>query len=79
MRAVLQEGRKALPDCLPNPPVGCVLVKAGQIIACAYDTVEPCSFHGRNPSCTKALTNNTEPRQRHATFGPVMSRMLYLT
>ncbi len=33
MRAALIEGRKALPLCLPNPPVGCVLVKAGAIVA----------------------------------------------
>jgi pyrimidine deaminase RibD-like protein len=33
MREALQEGRKALPACLPNPPVGCVLVKDGVIIA----------------------------------------------
>jgi pyrimidine deaminase RibD-like protein len=36
MRAALKEGRKALSDCLPNPPVGCVLVKADQIIASGY-------------------------------------------
>lgn len=33
MREALTEGRKALPACLPNPPVGCVLVQAGAIIA----------------------------------------------
>lgn len=33
MRAALIEGRKSLPLCLPNPPVGCVLVKAGTIVA----------------------------------------------
>jgi pyrimidine deaminase RibD-like protein len=33
MRAALLEGRKALPLCLPNPPVGCVLVKDEKIIA----------------------------------------------
>ncbi len=33
MRAALVEGRKALPACRPNPPVGCVLVRHGQIIA----------------------------------------------
>ena len=27
------EGKKALPGCLPNPPVGCVLVRDGQVIA----------------------------------------------
>lgn len=33
MQAALAEGRKALPRCLPNPPVGCVIVQAGEIIA----------------------------------------------
>ncbi len=82
MRHALEEGRKALPGCLPNPPVGCVLVREGRIVArgftqpphhshaeamalsqlksdaggiCAYVTLEPCSFHGRTPSCAHAL------------------------
>ncbi len=33
MREALAEGRKALPACRPNPPVGCVLVRDGEIIA----------------------------------------------
>jgi riboflavin biosynthesis protein RibD len=33
MRTALLEGRKALPLCLPNPPVGCVLVQDGIIVA----------------------------------------------
>ncbi len=82
MRLALVEGRKALPACLPNPPVGCVLVRDGRIIASgftqppgehhaeamalsrvsgdlsgvtAFVTLEPCSFHGRTPSCARAL------------------------
>lgn len=82
MRLALAEGRKALPACLPNPPVGCVVVRHGEVIASgftqppgqhhaeamalsqvpgdladvvAYVTLEPCSFHGRTPSCAKAL------------------------
>lgn len=82
MRLALEEGRKALPACLPNPPVGCVLVRDGRVIASgftqppgqhhaeamaiarvpgaltdvtAYVTLEPCSFHGRTPSCAKGL------------------------
>lgn len=82
MRMALEEGRKALPGCLPNPPVGCVLVRDGLIVAqahtqapghphaeagalvmmegdladvTAYVTLEPCSFHGRTPSCAKGL------------------------
>ena len=82
MTAALVEGRKALPGCLPNPPVGCVLVREGKIIArghtnppgqfhaeamalaqvsgsledvTAFVTLEPCSFHGRTPSCAQTL------------------------
>jgi pyrimidine deaminase RibD-like protein len=33
MREALIEGRKALPACAPNPPVGCVLVKNDIVIA----------------------------------------------
>jgi pyrimidine deaminase RibD-like protein len=32
MGEALIEGRKALPSCLPNPPVGCVVVVAGEIV-----------------------------------------------
>jgi pyrimidine deaminase RibD-like protein len=82
MSHALTEGRKALPACLPNPPVGCVLVKDGIVIAkghtqppgshhaeamalealrgdpsgvTAFVTLEPCSFHGRTPSCAQAF------------------------
>ena len=82
MREAMWEGRKALPQCKPNPPVGCVLVRHGAIIARGYTqapgddhaeamalrqvrgdlgeviafvTLEPCSFHGRTPSCAQAL------------------------
>jgi pyrimidine deaminase RibD-like protein len=33
MREAIAEGRKALPGCLPNPPVGCILVRHGAILA----------------------------------------------
>src|SRR5579871_2591706 len=33
MREAIAEGRKALPACRPNPPVGCVLVRDGVIVA----------------------------------------------
>ncbi|WP_432764959.1 bifunctional diaminohydroxyphosphoribosylaminopyrimidine deaminase/5-amino-6-(5-phosphoribosylamino)uracil reductase RibD [Halomonas elongata] len=82
MRLALRESRKALPECLPNPPVGCVLVRRGVVVSrgytkapggyhaeadalagyegpssdlTAYVTLEPCSFHGRTPSCADAL------------------------
>jgi pyrimidine deaminase RibD-like protein len=82
MHLALLEGRKALPSCTPNPPVGCVLVRQGIVVASghtsppggkhaeamalsllsgqltdvtAFVTLEPCSFHGRTPSCAEEL------------------------
>ena len=36
MRFALAEGRRALPVCLPNPPVGCVLVRDNEVIASGH-------------------------------------------
>ena len=33
MLRALEISKKALPSCIPNPPVGCVLVKEGKIVA----------------------------------------------
>jgi len=44
MYLALLEGRKALPTCLPNPPVGCVLVKNGKVTASGF-TQPPGEHH----------------------------------
>ncbi len=44
MKEALLESRLALPDCRPNPPVGCVIVKDGRIIARGH-TLAPGEFH----------------------------------
>ncbi len=44
MYQAILEGRKALPHCHPNPPVGCIIVKDGKIIARGH-TNEPGSDH----------------------------------
>jgi pyrimidine deaminase RibD-like protein len=44
MREALLEGRKALPSCRPNPPVGCVLVLNGEIVSRGH-TQSPGGFH----------------------------------
>lgn len=36
MRVALEAGRHALPACAPNPPVGCALVRDGQVIATGF-------------------------------------------
>ena len=82
MQAAIEEGKKAVPICMDNPPIGCVLVRNGAIVAkghtnapgaphaeamalsnidgdaadlTAFVTLEPCSFHGRTPSCASSL------------------------
>ena len=44
MRQAIAEGKKALPDCLPNPPVGCVIVSDEKIISKGH-TNAPGSDH----------------------------------
>jgi pyrimidine deaminase RibD-like protein len=39
MRLAIDEGRRALPGCLPNPPVGALLVRDGQVVARGHTQV----------------------------------------
>ncbi len=36
MREALRESSRALPACLPNPPVGCVIAFQGEVVARGY-------------------------------------------
>ncbi|KAB0481254.1 riboflavin-specific deaminase [Vibrio chagasii] len=36
MLQALEASRQALPDCQPNPPVGCVLVKNDKVVSVGY-------------------------------------------
>ncbi|KAF1047067.1 bifunctional diaminohydroxyphosphoribosylaminopyrimidine deaminase/5-amino-6-(5-phosphoribosylamino)uracil reductase RibD [Xylophilus sp.] len=53
MRQALAEGRRALPACLPNPPVGCVLVRDGAVIATGH-TQPPGSPHAEALALSRA-------------------------
>lgn len=44
MNQALEQGRRALPGCQPNPPVGCVIVRHGVVVASGY-TQPPGQHH----------------------------------
>jgi pyrimidine deaminase RibD-like protein len=57
------EGRRALPDCLPNPPAGCVIVNDGEVVASGY-TGAPGKMHAE----AKALSHVEEDLSSHLVF-----------
>ncbi|MEM1180905.1 MAG: bifunctional diaminohydroxyphosphoribosylaminopyrimidine deaminase/5-amino-6-(5-phosphoribosylamino)uracil reductase RibD [Acidobacteriota bacterium] len=97
MRLALDASRQALPACRPNPPVGCAVVRAGELVTTGYThppgqhhaeadalsrvpdgtdglhvyvTLEPCSFHGRTPSCARLLVRRHVEAVYIATLDP---------
>lgn len=52
MRAALAESKRALPACRPNPPVGCVLVKNGNIVSNGF-TQPPGGHHAEAGALSK--------------------------
>ncbi|MEL6343195.1 MAG: bifunctional diaminohydroxyphosphoribosylaminopyrimidine deaminase/5-amino-6-(5-phosphoribosylamino)uracil reductase RibD [Myxococcota bacterium] len=68
MRAALAEGRKALPACLPNPPVGCVLVRNGAIIARGH-TQPPYHPHAE-PMALAQVEGDLEDVDAYVTLEP---------
>jgi len=63
MRQALLESKKALPRCLPNPPVGCVLVKEGSVLARGY-THAPGEFHAE----AHALSQFSQPMDKVSAY-----------
>jgi pyrimidine deaminase RibD-like protein len=59
MSQALSEGKKALPKCLPNPPVGCVLVQSG-IISGRGHTQPPGGAHAEIGALATARGDLTE-------------------
>lgn len=68
MGIALAESKKALPDCLPNPPVGCVLVKSGEIVARGF-TRRPGSDHAE-ASALKEYTGSLRGVSAYVTLEP---------
>ncbi len=68
MAMALEESKKALPVCLPNPPVGCVLVQGGKVVASGY-TKEPGSNHAE-ASAMQSITGSLENVVAYVTLEP---------
>ncbi len=68
MAMALEESKKALPNCRPNPPVGCVLVKDGEVIASGY-TKEPGNSHAE-ASALESITGSLENVVAYVTLEP---------
>jgi pyrimidine deaminase RibD-like protein len=56
MHLALLAGKKALPACLPNPPVGCVLVRNGEVIATGH-TQPPGKHHAEAMALAQVAGN----------------------
>jgi pyrimidine deaminase RibD-like protein len=68
MRAAIEEGKKALPACRPNPPVGCVLVRAGIIVARGF-TQPPYHPHAE-PMALRELEGDLDDVTAFVTLEP---------
>ncbi|MEE2959094.1 MAG: bifunctional diaminohydroxyphosphoribosylaminopyrimidine deaminase/5-amino-6-(5-phosphoribosylamino)uracil reductase RibD [Myxococcota bacterium] len=68
MAEALAEGRKALPACLPNPPVGCVLVRDGKIVARGF--TQPPFEHHAEPAALSQLEGDLSDVTAFVTLEP---------
>ena len=68
MAMALEESKRALPNCFPNPPVGCVLVKDGKILASGY-TKEPGNNHAE-ASAIQSIKGSLENVVAYVTLEP---------
>ncbi|MBD2169044.1 riboflavin-specific deaminase [Calothrix membranacea FACHB-236] len=69
MLAALAHSKKALPECLPNPPVGCVIVHAGEIVAVGY-THSPGNHHAETDALTYIQGRDLPFLQMYVTLEP---------
>lgn len=68
MRAAIAEGQRALPACLPNPPVGCVLVRDGRIVARGF--TQPPFEHHAEPYALRQLEGDLPDVTAFVTLEP---------
>ena len=68
MLMALAVSKQALPACLPNPPVGCVIVRHGKVIATGY-THAPGLHHAEMDALSK-VSGSLEDCDMYVTLEP---------
>ena len=68
MLLALETSKQALPNCLPNPPVGCVIVRNGHVIATGF-THEVGSHHAEIDALSK-ISGTLEDCDMYVTLEP---------
>jgi len=68
MNLALEQGRRALPACLPNPPVGCVIVSEEGVAASGF--TQPPGAHHAEAMALSQLVNATDELTAYVTLEP---------
>ena len=68
MRVALNESKRALPGCVPNPPVGCALVRRGAVVATGF-TQPPYQPHAE-PMALAQLEGDLQDVTAYVTLEP---------
>lgn len=68
MTQALAQGRRALPGCLPNPPVGCVIVRQGAVVASGY--TQPPGEHHAEAMALSQLPQGLDGLTAYVTLEP---------
>ena len=68
MRVALDESKRALPGCIPNPPVGCALVRDGVVVATGF-TQPPYQPHAE-PMALAQLEGDLQDVTAYVTLEP---------
>ncbi|MFK0089725.1 bifunctional diaminohydroxyphosphoribosylaminopyrimidine deaminase/5-amino-6-(5-phosphoribosylamino)uracil reductase RibD [Pseudomonas sp. NPDC090755] len=68
MGLALEQGRQALPGCLPNPPVGCVIVRKGSVVANGF--TQPPGKHHAEAMALSQLENGLGDLTAYVTLEP---------
>ncbi|NWL48740.1 riboflavin-specific deaminase [Pseudomonas hunanensis] len=68
MSQALAHGRRALPACLPNPPVGCVIVHEGRVVSFGF--TQPPGDHHAEAMALSLLESGLDELTAYVTLEP---------